>query len=211
MHIGVGTIGYKTVKSQKLHKNMAAGNLLVGIVGNNCIVIAAENVVENQNTICSLDGKITVAWSGCSSNSLMIIDKAKLYTNSVHGLNSPGDRVAEFLIDPDIRVLNNLPTLPYTESFMVASCDYNGQNLYVTDTYGTISHVLASAVGRKSDLLTNFLVKNYSAANKSILGTIEFALKTLCIITEPDAKFIDVSVTAFNRPFEVPTLFLTFL
>lgn len=29
MHIGVGTIGYKTVKSQKLHKNMAAGNLLV--------------------------------------------------------------------------------------------------------------------------------------------------------------------------------------
>lgn len=36
----------------------------VGIVGNNCIVIAAENVVENQNTICSLDGKITVAWSG---------------------------------------------------------------------------------------------------------------------------------------------------
>lgn len=47
------------------------------------------------------------------------------------------------------------------------------------------------------------MVENYSAANKSILGTIEFALKTLCIITEPDAKFIDVSVTAFNRPFEV--------
>ncbi|XP_015372143.1 PREDICTED: proteasome subunit alpha type-7-like [Diuraphis noxia] len=140
---------------------------------------------------------------GCSSNSLMIIDKAKLYTNSVHGLNSSGDRVAEFLIDPEIRVLNNLPTLPYTESFMVASCDNNGQNLYVTDAYGTISHVLASAVGRKSDLVTNFLIKNYSTANKSILGTIEFALKTLCIITEPDAKFIDVSVTAFNRPFEM--------
>jgi len=52
------------------------------------------------------------------------------------------------------------------------------------------------------------LVENYSATNKSILGTIEFALKTLCVITEPDAKFIDVSVTAFNRPFEVSTIFL---
>lgn len=36
----------------------------VGIVGNNCVVIAAEKFYENQNTICSLDGKITVAWSG---------------------------------------------------------------------------------------------------------------------------------------------------
>jgi len=36
----------------------------VGIVGNNCIVIAAENFFKNQNTICSLDGQITVAWSG---------------------------------------------------------------------------------------------------------------------------------------------------
>jgi len=41
----------------------------VGIVGNNCIVIAAENFFENQNTICSLDGKITVAWSGKSNKS----------------------------------------------------------------------------------------------------------------------------------------------
>ncbi|KAF0761115.1 proteasome subunit alpha type-7-like [Aphis craccivora] len=180
-----------------------AGNLLVGIVGNNCVVIAAEKFYENQNTICSLDGKITVAWSGYSADSMTIIDKAKMYTNTVHGLNSPANRVAEFLIDPEIRVLNNLPTLPYTESFMVASSDNNGQNLYVTDTYGTISHVLASAVGRKSDLITNVLVENYSTANKSILGTVEFALKTLCVISEPDAKLIDVSVTAFNRPFEI--------
>ncbi|XP_025204008.1 proteasome subunit alpha type-7-like [Melanaphis sacchari] len=179
------------------------GNLLVGITGNHCVVIAAEKYYENQNNICSLDGKITVAWSGYSSESLMVVDKAKIYTNSIHGLNSPANRIVEFLIDPEIRVLNNLPTLPYTESFMVASCDNNGPNLFVTDTYGTISHVLASAVGRKSDLVTNFLVENYSTANKSILGTIEFALKTLCVISVPDTKIIGVSVTAFNRPFEV--------
>jgi len=28
----------------------------------------------------------------------MIVDKAKMYTNSVFGLNSPANRVAEFLI-----------------------------------------------------------------------------------------------------------------
>jgi len=28
----------------------------------------------------------------------MIVDKAKIYTNSVHGLNSPASRVTEFLI-----------------------------------------------------------------------------------------------------------------
>jgi len=55
------------------------------------------------------------------------------------------------------------------------------------------------------------LAENYSAANKSILGTIEFALKTLCVISEPDSKFIDVSVTAFNRPFELSILFFKFL
>lgn len=51
------------------------------------------------------------------------------------------------------------------------------------------------------------MVENYSTANKSILGTIEFALRTLCVISEPDAKLIDVSVTAFNRPFEASKLF----
>lgn len=58
-------------------------------------------------------------------------------------------------------------------------------------------------MGRKSDLITNVLVKNYSSANKGILGTIEFALETMCVIVKPDAEFIEVSVTAFNRPFEV--------
>lgn len=29
---------------------------------------------------------------------MTIIDKAKMYTNTVHGLNSPANRVAEFLI-----------------------------------------------------------------------------------------------------------------
>lgn len=41
-------------------------------------------------------------------------------------------------------MLNKLPNLPYTESFMVASCDKYNQYLYVTDIYGTISHVLVS-------------------------------------------------------------------
>lgn len=119
--------------------------------------------------------------------------------------------------------------MPYTESFMVASCDKNEKYLYVTDQFGTISHVLvsmvffkqqiklkinktwkknyshlkASAVGRQSDQLTSFLDENYSSANKGILGAIDFALRTLCIICEPDAKFIEVTVTACNRPFEV--------
>lgn len=35
---------------------------------------------------------------GHSPDSQTIVDKAKLYTNSVHGLNSPANRVAEFLI-----------------------------------------------------------------------------------------------------------------
>jgi len=45
----------------------------VGIVGNNCIVIAAEKFFENQNIICSLDGKITVAWSGKPNIKINII------------------------------------------------------------------------------------------------------------------------------------------
>jgi len=36
--------------------------------------------------------------SGCSSDSLTIVDKAKMYTGSVYGQNSPANRVAEFLI-----------------------------------------------------------------------------------------------------------------
>jgi len=54
--------------------------------------------------------------------------------------------ICTYSIDPEIRVLNNLPTFSYTESFMIASCDNNGQNLYVTDVYGTISHVLVCII-----------------------------------------------------------------
>jgi len=39
----------------------------------------------------------------------MIVDKAKIYTNSVHGLNSPGDRVTEFLIGNN-KILSHLKT-----------------------------------------------------------------------------------------------------
>ncbi|XP_025409930.1 uncharacterized protein LOC112683228 [Sipha flava] len=184
---------------------MDGSNLVVGVVGSNCVVIAAEKCNSSQNSVCSLDGQITVAWSGQSHDSLKIVEKAKLYTNSIHGLNSPANRIAEFLIDPDIRVLNNLPTLPYTEHFMVASCDQNERFLYVTDTYGTISHVLACAIGRESELITNLLAQNYSSANRGIFGAIELALKALCMIVEPDTKFIEISVTAFNRPFETPS------
>lgn len=35
---------------------------------------------------------------GHKTNSLKIVNKAKLYTNSIHGLNSPANDVAEFLI-----------------------------------------------------------------------------------------------------------------
>lgn len=48
---------------------------------------------------------------------------------------------------------------------------------------------------------------NYSSASKGILGTIDFALRTLCVVAKPDAQFIEVSVTAFNRPFEVRIIF----
>lgn len=65
----------------------------------------------------------------------------------------------------------------------------------------------ASAVGRKSDVITNILAENYSSAKKGILGTIDLALKTLCVIAKPDAELIEVSVTAFERPFEVSTIF----
>lgn len=65
-------------------------------------------------------------------------------------------------------------------------------------------------MGRKSDVITNVLAENYSSAKKGILGTIHFALKTLCVIAKPDADFIEVSVTAFSRPFEVSKFRSTF-
>lgn len=61
----------------------------------------------------------------------------------------------------------------------------------------------AYAIGRESGLVTNVLAQNYSSANRGIFGAIDLALKSLCVIVEPDTKFIEVSVTAFNRPFEV--------
>lgn len=46
---------------------------------------------------------------GNFSNSLMIVDKAKIYTNSIHGLNSPANRVTEFLVGKKIITI----TLPF--------------------------------------------------------------------------------------------------
>lgn len=36
----------------------------VGVVGSNCVVIAAEKYNFSHKTICSLDGKVTIGWSG---------------------------------------------------------------------------------------------------------------------------------------------------
>ncbi|XP_050440021.1 proteasome subunit alpha type-7-like [Adelges cooleyi] len=133
----------------------------------------------------------------------MIVDKAKMYTNSEHGFNSSANHIAEFLVDPELRMLNNLPALPYRESFMVASFDGDDPNLYVTDSYGTISQVLASAIGRESGTTTKSLETNFSIAKKGILGAIELALQSLCTVTKPDANYIDVGVITPNRPFEM--------
>lgn len=56
-------------------------------------------------------------------------------------------------------------------------------------------------------MITKVLVENYASVNKGILGAIQFALKTLCVVVEPNPKCIEVSVTALNRPFEVSEIF----
>lgn len=65
-------------------------------------------------------------------------------------------------------------------------------------------------MGRKSGIVTDILAKHYPSDKKGILGTIDFALKAMCVIARPDAKLIEVSVTAFNRPFEVNITFQSF-
>ncbi|XP_050536485.1 uncharacterized protein LOC126902860 [Daktulosphaira vitifoliae] len=139
----------------------------------------------------------------------MVIDKAKMYTNSEYGLNASANQIAEFLVDPEIRSLNNLPLLPYKESFMVASCGINGNFLYVTDPLGTISQVLASAIGRKSDTSTKALESFFPIARKGILGAIELALQSLCVVSKPEADFIDLSVIRPDNSFEVNINFLS--
>lgn len=63
----------------------------------------------------------------------------------------------------------------------------------------------ACAIGRENELISNVLAQNYLSANRGILGAIDLALRSLCVIVEPDTNFIEVTVTAFNRPFEVST------
>lgn len=69
----------------------------------------------------------------------------------------------------------------------------------------------ASATGKKSEEVTKFMSKNYSHIEKGIFGAIRFALKSLCIVAKPDPRFIEVSVTSLNRPFEVRLIFKTII
>lgn len=58
-------------------------------------------------------------------------------------------------------------------------------------------------------MITKSLSENYPIAKKGILGAMELALETLYVTSRADAQFIEVSVTAYNRPFEVKYNFLS--
>lgn len=58
--------------------------LQVGVVGSNCVVIAAEKFNKRQNSVCSLDGQITVAWSGNEKFKPFIICIDVRYLNNHH-------------------------------------------------------------------------------------------------------------------------------
>ena len=148
------------------------GTLAIGIKCNDGVIIAVEEnpralqVSSITQKIFQVDKHIGIAAAGYIPDARVQVDNARFFSQSnklTYDEPVEVETVAKHLADQSHQFTQYSGVRPYGVALIIAGIDQKGGSIYVTDPSGTYVSYAAVSIGENSDMVTEFLEKNYKS------------------------------------------------
>lgn len=179
------------------------GTLAIGVKGKDCIVLGVEKKsaakLQDARTVrkvVKVDDHICLAFAGLTADARVLINRARVEAQSYRltlDEKISVDYLTKFIAGVQQKYTQSGGVRPFGISTLIVGFDAAEQpQLYQTDPSGTSSAWKATAIGRNSKTIREFLEKHYTLTSGR--DTVKLAIRSLMETVEAGSKSIDIAV-----------------
>ena len=183
------------------------GSATIAVVGKDCIVMAVEknNIAKLQDPrtirkIQRVDEHLMITFAGLQADARVLIDKAR-FESQVFRLNYEDppsiEYIARFMATTQQKFTQKGGVRPFGVSTFMSGFEDGQPQLWLTEPSGALSQWKASAIGKKSKELKEFLEEKYTEGLDQE-ATIRIAIETLLEVVESE-KNMEVQIVKGNN------------
>eukprot|EP00735_Rhodelphis_limneticus_P003732 TRINITY_DN15246_c0_g1::TRINITY_DN15246_c0_g1_i1::g.30779::m.30779 TRINITY_DN15246_c0_g1::TRINITY_DN15246_c0_g1_i1::g.30779 ORF type:complete len:260 (+),score=34.56,sp/P34120/PSA7_DICDI/66.26/3e-120,Proteasome/PF00227.21/4.6e-63,Proteasome_A_N/PF10584.4/4.8e-15 TRINITY_DN15246_c0_g1_i1:32-781(+) len=186
------------------HEAVRNGNTAVGVKAKDILILAVErkSAVKLQDPrtvrkICEVDDHICLAFAGLQADGRVLVNKARVECQSYRLTLEDAvtvDYISRYIAGVQQKYTQSGGVRPFGISTLIIGFDSDGTpNLYQTDPAGHYFSWKATAIGRSSKTVQEFLEKNHKA-DMTNDEALKLAVKALLEVVESGSKNIEISV-----------------
>ncbi|KAK2948911.1 putative Proteasome subunit alpha type-7 [Blattamonas nauphoetae] len=180
------------------------GAAVVGVKGSDCVVFALEKFetkkLQDSRTVKkvgAVDTHIAMAYAGLSADARVLLNKARLECQNYRlrmDSECTIEYISRYVASIQQKYTQQGGARPFGLSTLIAGFDRDHTpHLFVTDPTGSSTEWKATAIGRNSDPVIEYLEASYKPTN-NIDETIDLAMKALLEVVDTGSKNIEVCV-----------------